>query len=247
LPTTLATPDTHDRMPALVIATIAAFLTPFTVSSVTVALPSIGADLSIDAVTLSWVATAYLLSAAVFLLPFGRLADIYGRKRIFAFGIGLYALASLLITLTPSAAALIALRVLEGMGASMMFATSIAILTSVFPPGERGKMLGIAVAATYIGLSMGPLLGGLLAHHFGWRSIFIVNIPLGIIVIGFAVLKLNGEWAEARGERFDWTGSFILAAALTAFIHGVTRLPSLLAGLSIIAGVAGLVLFMRLS
>ena len=226
-------------------ATLGSFLTPFMGSSITIALPSIGSELAMDAISLGWVATAYLLAAAMFLVPFGRIADIYGRKRIFTYGILTYTVASMLSAIAPSAAVLIASRVLQGIGGAMIFSTGVAILTSVFPAEERGKALGINVAAVYLGLSLGPFLGGLLTEHFGWRSIFVLNVPLGLIIIAFIFWKLKGEWAEAKGEKFDITGSVIYSLMLIAIMYGFTRLPDMSGVWLIVIGVMGVVAFVK--
>ncbi len=152
----------------LIVAALSSFLMTFMGSSINIALPSIGSEFQMDAVLLGWVATAYLLTTAMFLLPFGRLADIHGRKRILIYGIFIFTISSLFLSFSPSATFLIALRAVQGIGSAMIAVTGIAILTSVFPVGERGRALGISVAATYLGLSLGPVLGGLLTQHFGW-------------------------------------------------------------------------------
>jgi len=229
---------------ALLAATLASFLTPFMGSSVNIALPSIGREFAMDAVLLSWVATSYLLAAAMFLVPFGRIADIHGRKRIFTYGILVYTVSSLLSAISTSAIMLICFRVLHGIGSAMIFGTGVAILTSVFPPRERGKALGINVAAVYLGLSLGPFLGGFLTQYLGWRSIFLVNVPLGLIVIA-VVLKLKGEWAEAKGEKFDFTGSVIYSITLVAVIYGISLLPAMQGGLLIMIGVLGISAFVK--
>jgi len=229
----------------LLVVTMASFLTPFMGSSVNIALPAIGREFALDAVLLSWVATSYLLAAAVFLVPFGRVADIYGRKRIFAYGILIYTISSLLSALSTSVAMLISFRVLQGIGGAMIFGSGVAILTSVFPAGGRGKALGINVAAVYLGLSLGPFLGGLLTQHFGWRSIFLANVPLGLIIIAFVFWKLKGEWAEAKGERFDLTGSIIYGLALVTVIYGLSLLPAMSGVLAILIGVLGILVFIR--
>jgi EmrB/QacA subfamily drug resistance transporter len=230
---------------ALVIAALGSFLTPFMGSSVNIALPDIGKEFAINAVLLGWVATSYLLAAAMFLVPFGRLADIYGRKKIYVSGISLYTLFSLLSALAGSTAALISFRVLQGMGSAMIFGTGMAILTSVFPPRERGKALGINVAAVYSGLSLGPLLGGLMTQHWGWRSIFLANVPLGLVVVALVIWKLKGEWAEAKGERFDFTGSVIYSIALVSIMYGFSLLPSLPGAWLTLAGVLGIAAFIK--
>ena len=226
-------------------ATLGSFLTPFMGSSITIALPSIGSELAMDAISLGWVATAYLLAAAMFLVPFGRIADIYGRKRIFTYGILTYTVASMLSAIAASAAMLIASRVLQGIGGAMIFSTGVAILTSVFPAEERGKALGINVAAVYLGLSLGPFLGGLLTEHFGWRSIFVLNVPLGLIIIAFIFWKLKGEWAEAKGEKFDITGSVIYSLMLIAIMYGFTLLPEMSGVWLILIGAVGVVAFVK--
>ncbi len=225
---------------ALSIAVLSSFLTPFVGSSVNIALPAIGAAFNADAVTLSWIATAYLLAAAVSLVPFGRLADIHGRRRIFAWGIGVFTLSSLLCALSSSIAVLLLWRVVQGVGSAMIFATGIAILTSVFDPGERGRALGISVAAVYVGLSLGPFLGGILVQHLTWRSVFVVLVPLGLLTIWLVIFRLKGEWAEARGERFDVTGSLIYALALIALMYGIILLPRACCFWLIGVGIAGL-------
>src|SRR5512142_1262703 len=220
------TNDATLKRSTLLIATLSAFLTPFMVSSVNIALPAIGREFQMSAVLMSWVPTAYLLSAAMCLVPFGRLADIYGRKRVFSWGIGTFTLSSLLLALSPSASALIAFRVLQGFGSAMIFGTGMAILTSVFPAAERGRVLGMNVAAVYLGLSVGPSFGGFLTQHFGWRSIFLVNVPLGFVVIYLVAAKLKQEWADAAGETFDLTGAVLYSISRVAGMYGLSLLPS---------------------
>src|SRR5438105_3015076 len=159
---------------ALIVATFGSFMTPFDGSVVTLALPSIGKDLGGNVISLGWIATAYVLGLTICVIPFGRLADIRGRGRIYAIGVGLFTLASALCGLAPSLNGLIALRILQGVAAAMMAGNSIALLTSVFPGNERGKVLGINTGTVYVGLSVGPSLGGFLVQHLGWRSAFFV-------------------------------------------------------------------------
>ena len=169
-------------------------------SSVNIALPSIDREFSLDAVSLGWVATAYILAAAVFLLPFGRLADIKGRRRLFITGLALSSLISIAIGLSQSGPHLILLRAAQGISAAMLFGTGVAILTSVFPPAERGRVLGLNAAAVYIGLSLGPTAGGLLTSAFGWRSIFFLTAAIALTALYFISTRLKTEWQEASGE-----------------------------------------------
>ena len=218
-------PDEAERWSALVIASLGSFLTPFMLSSVNIALPTIGKEFQTDAVLLSWVATAYLLAAAVSLVPFGKLADIHGRKKVQLWGMVIFALTSFLAGLSWSAESLIFFRVFQGVGIAMIFATGIAILTSVFPLAERGRVIGITVAAVYSGLACGPFAGGWLTQHVGWRSIFLINAPMGLLVIVLILWKLKGEWAGAQGESFDIIGSLIYGLAVVAFMVGASGLP----------------------
>lgn len=240
---TTAKVSNNIRRSALIIATVSSFLSPFMGSSINVALPDIERSFSMDAVSLGWIATAYILAAAVFLVPFGRLADIYGRKKIFTIGVFFYTISSALCALAFSKESLIIFRVFQGIGSAMMFSTSMAILSSVFTTGERGKAFGIAVASTYLGLSLGPFLGGIMTQSLGWQSIFWINIPLGVLLLVLLFSLLKGEWAEAEGEKFDILGSVILSASLIALIMGMSSLPALKGILYIIGSVVGLLIF----
>jgi EmrB/QacA subfamily drug resistance transporter len=236
--------DDPNKRPALIVASVASFLTPVMGSSMNIALPVIGREFVMDAVLLSWVSTAFLLSAAIFLVPFGRLADINGRKKIFSCGIAIYTASSLLAAISISGAMLIAARVLQGFGSAMVFGTGVAILTSVYPTGERGKVLGINSAAVYLGLSLGPFFGGFLIQHLGWRSIFYANLPVGVLLIAL-VRKLHGEWADAKGEKFDLLGALIYATALIAIMLGFSFLPAKSGGWLLLFGIAGIFAFVR--
>lgn len=198
-----------------------------------------------DAVLLSWVTTSYLLTVAILLVPSGRLADIYGRKKVFASGILVYSVASICSAFARSAAELIFYRILHGVGGAMIFSTGVAIITSVFPSEKRGRILGINVAAVYFGLSLGPYLGGLLTEHLGWRSIFFSTLPLNLAVIVLTLTKLEGEWAEARGERFDLRGALIYSLTIVAVMYGFSRLPHGSGVGLIFAGILGALLFVK--
>lgn len=227
----------------LLAAVMSSFLGPFTASSVTVALPRIGEHFTMDAISLSWVATAYLLSAAAFLVPVGRASDIYGRKRVFLWGMVFINLSSLLAAFSTSGAELILWRVLQGVGSSMIFGTGVTIVASVYPASERGKALGIVLTAVYVGVSSGPFIGGVLTDLFGWRSLFFTNVAIGMVVLVTILWKIREEWTEAKGESFDVTGSFLYVAAFTATMYGLTSLPSVKGFFFFSGGLAGLFLF----
>ena len=218
--------NTALKRTALLVAGLSSFLAPFMGYSVNIALPAMGRDLSMNSVLAGWVATAYMLAAAVFLVPLGKVADLVGRKRIFSYGTLLYTISSLLAAVSSSPAMLIAARVPQGIGSAMIFGTGIAIVTSVFPARERGRALGLNVAATYLGLTMGPFLGGFLTEQFSWRSIFLVNVPIGLIILGLTRWRLKGEWIGERGGSFDWTGSLIYSLSLVAVMYGLSQLQT---------------------
>ena len=210
----------------LTVTAFASFLTPFMGSSVNLALPSIGEEFGLNAVTLNWIISSYMLTTSMLLLPAGRAGDILGRRKVFTAGLVVFTLSMVLLTFTPGIRWLIGTRILQGIGGAMMFGTNMAILTSVFPPGERGRAMGINVTAVYVGLASGPFLGGLLTRYLGWRSIFAFLIPMGIISLVLIRTKMKQEWAEAKGESFDWAGSVIYGISMAALMYGFSRLPS---------------------
>lgn len=233
------------KIAALLVASIASFFTPFMSSSINIALPTIGANFAADAVLLNWVANGFLLSAAIFAVPFGRIADIYGMKKIFAYGMIIFTIASLLCALSPNTLSLIGARVLQGIGTAMIFVTGLAIITSVYPPHQRGKAIGINVASVYVGLSIGPVLGGLMTQYLGWRSLFLLMIPFGLLVIFLVYYKLHDEWAASRGERFDFVGTILYSLMLFLIMYGFASLPNRSGIIMLILGVAGLLAFIR--
>lgn len=235
--------DDRGKKVILLVASLASFLVPYTGSSITVALPAMAAQFSADAVTLGWITSAYIISAAVFIVPFGRYADIIGRRKIFSLGLLVFSLASLLCAFAPTADLLIAARFLQGIGGAMIFSTSVAIITQVYGPGERGAALGITIATVYIGLSAGPFLGGVLTDLFGWPAIFLLNVPLGLATLLITIRSVRDEWAEAAGERFDTFGALVYSVMLFCIVYGMLMVPDPAAALWIIAGLGSAAVF----
>jgi EmrB/QacA subfamily drug resistance transporter len=227
----------------LFISTLTSFMGPFIISSVNVALPAIQKEFNADAVQLSWISTSLLLATAVILLPAGRIGDIHGRKRVFKWGLALFTTASVLAGLSSSVGMLIFFRVFQGAASAMFTATGVAILTSVFPPQKRGRVMGIYVSAVYIGLSAGPFLGGILTQHIGWRSLFFLVAPFGILSFYIASKYLEGEWADAKGETFDTAGSIFYGIAILSLVYGASVLPDIKAVYLIIFGLLSLGFF----
>lgn len=215
--------DKSTRSALLFAVCLAHFMMPFMVSAVGVALPALGRDLDASAQQLGLVETTYALAAAVFLLSMGRLGDIYGRKRIFVYGLLVFSLFGGLISLSPNVEWVIVLRFFQGIGGAMVMATTVAMVVAAFPVAERGRALGIVVASVYAGISCGPLAGGFLVEHFGWRSLFYMVLPLGLLTYVLVRSKIRQEWAEARGEPFDFSGALIYAVAVLLLFSGVVN------------------------
>ena len=216
----------REKRTLLFVSSLASFLVPYTVSSLNIALPAISGAFGLDAVTLGWVTSAYMLTAAVCIVPFGKIADIYGRKRVFLVGNLLFVAGSVFAAVSWAGYALVAARIVQGLGGAMVFSTSIAIITAVFSPGERGRAIGIVTATVYAGLSLGPFLGGILTQHAGWPSIFLLNVPLGVAVIALTLTRIPGEWADPGQREFDLAGSALYGLMLIGCIYGLTLLPS---------------------
>lgn len=230
---------------ALIVVSMSSFLAAFMGSSINIALPSIGRELHMDAVSLGWVTTSFILASVVSLVPMGRLADIYGRKKVLTYGVIIYTTASFLLSFIKESSLLILLRVVQGIGSAMIFATGVAIIISVFPFAQRGRALGISVAMTYLGLSLGPVLGGLLTEYFGWRSIFLSTIPLGIAILVLILRHMKDEWAEAKGEKFDGISTVIYGLILIGIIYGFSKLPDKIGIALLVAGISGVFFFVR--
>ena len=232
---------THDekilKRSVLLVTAFAGFLTPFLASAINLALPAIGKEFHANAISMGWVVSSFLLSSAIFLLPFGRLGDIMGRKKVFTTGIVLYTIFTFLIIFSWNIISLIVFRILQGFSTAMIFGTSLAIISSVFREGERGRAMGINITATYLGLSSGPIIGGLLTQYLGWRSIFVFLVPFGIISLILIASRIKTEWAEAKGERFDWRGSIIYGISLASFMYGFSKLPATIGWILLLTGI----------
>ena len=217
----------------------------FMTSSISVSLPVMNREFQTNAVLLTWCVTAYTLAITVFSVPFGRIADLIGRKRVFVGGIFLFTLTSVAAIFSQSVYMLIVCRCIQGISAAMMQGMSIAMLTASYPASQRGRVLGLSVAAVFIGQSIGPFFGGLLAEHLGWRSIFGVGICLGLTVFIITLLKVKSEWVEAKGSKFDHLGATIYCLALVALIYGFSRLPGITGIIIGGIGLIGMLFFLK--
>lgn len=197
-------------------------MTTFMASSINLALPAMGLEYGSSAILASWAITGYILASAVFLLPFGRLADMHGRHYFYRLGTILYTLFTLATTMASSMQMIIAFRLLQGLSSAMIFSTGMAILSAVYPANKRGWALGYSVAVTYLGLTVGPIIGGMMNHYLGWRSIFYLTTVLGLGAVTAIQIWLRGKWGQAKDEKFDVAGSLLYSIGLLAFLYGLS-------------------------
>ena len=228
----------------LLVNSLAAWTTAFMTTGINIALPAIQTEFRLSAVALGWLPLGYVLASAVFLLPFGRIGDRFGRRLLFLLGMLLFGLSSFGLVLAGSYVPLVILRFTQGLGSALLFATSMAMVTLAYPDKGRGRAMGIAVGAAYLGMTTGPVIGGVIVHNIGWRNLFLV---IGCIALfNFALdlwLLRRAEWKAKDPEGFDWTGSAIWAVALSLLLVGLSWLPLMRGVVLAVAGAAGLGLF----
>lgn len=198
------------------------FLSTIDSSIVNVALPTLVRELNTNFPTVQWVVLAYLLTLTTLMLSVGRLADMIGKKIIYTTGFAVFTAGSVLCGLAPGVEWLIAFRVVQGVGAAMILALGVAIITESFPREERGRALGVSGAIVSIGIVVGPTLGGLLLQNFSWHWIFFVNLPVGIVGLWMVTRFVPAVQPEG-GQRFDFAGAAALFVSLLALLLALTR------------------------
>jgi EmrB/QacA subfamily drug resistance transporter len=214
-------------------------------ASVNVAIPALAKDLAASAVLVSWIPTVVLISNIMFMLPAGKCADLWGRKRLFFLGVCVNAGTSAVAFFTPSIEVLLALRFVQGIGSAMMFATSMALLISVFPADKRGLPLGLNAACIYLGLTLAPALGGWVTEALGWRFVFLLPLPIAVLVLAM-LTRVRGEWHSHIQGRFDWRGAAVFAMAAVCLALGLAGLPGPVHIVLVVAAAILLWLFVRL-
>lgn len=234
-----------DKNVLLAVTMASNFLNPLMGAAVNIALPKIGEELSMSAVGLSWVSMSYLLASSMFLVPFGKISDSWGRRKMFLYSNILFALSTLFCAFSISSEMLIVGRLLQGIASAGIFATSMAIVISAFEPHERGKMIGLNVMAVYVGLSIAPVLGGVLTSTLGWRSLFFINAGAVMLIILAIITKIKEEWAVPSNAKFDTIGTLIYMVSIAVLMYGFSHLPKIEAAILTLLGILGIIIFVR--
>jgi EmrB/QacA subfamily drug resistance transporter len=218
----------REDLSVLLVVAITSFMGTFLISAVNIALPTIERDFSLSAIELSWIITSFILGTALFMLPAGTWGDRNDNRRLFQWGLLLFTLSSLLCYFAPDGYWLIAGRFVQGAGAAFTGTTGQAILVATFPATRRGQVLGISVSSVYAGLALGPLAGGILTIHTGWRSLFLIATIFGLFttLISLRYMRKNEEKARPAGKG-DHIGTILFMAGLSALVYGSSRIPSL--------------------
>ena len=223
---------------------VASFITPLSVSSMNVISPALAAYFNANAVLLAWMNTTFFLAAGIVLMPSAKLCDIFGRRKIFAIGVGGFAIFLLLSAFSFSVWMLLILRFCQGICCAFIVGPAVALAAAIFPARQRGKALSIQVGAVYLGSSVGPFIGGWLSHNWGWRSVFIVIGLVGILAFALTLRYVKGEWKSGASMRnFDHRGTIMYAIGVAALMLGATHLPSQRAFWIVIAGIMAMASF----
>jgi EmrB/QacA subfamily drug resistance transporter len=230
---------------ALVLLCVAQFVDVLDVNAVIVALPTIGRDLGFAPEELQWVVTAYVLFFGGFLLLAGRLADLFGRRRMFLLGLATFTVSSLLCGLAWSPLALVGSRAVQGLGAAIVAPAALAIISTTFPEGrERNFAMGVWTAVAAGGGAAGLVVGGLLTDALGWEWIFFVNVPVGVAGIALSFVLLEADRGERTSRRLDLPGALTVTAGLVLLVYGLTRAENVGFGSSLTLGTMALALLL---
>lgn len=226
----------------LIVGILVSFLTPFVRSSINLAIPVLANEFDLSAIFLTWISTIYLLVNAVLYIPFGRIGDIYGRKRIFQYGLIIFTISSFVSAFSISGEMFLFFRIFQAIGNAMIFANLNAMISSAFPVNERGKAFGLTSMSVFVGLILGPILGGVVTEIVGWRTLFYMDTVIGIIA-AFAITRFKYDWIDAKGEKLDIVGSFLLGISLIAILYGFSDFTNKYSLFLVIGGILGISLF----
>lgn len=210
----------------LFVSVITSLLTTFTGSAILLSIPDISAEFSVSAVSIGWLVTIYTLVVSAFAVPFGRIADLTSRKKVLVVGLIVFTVGAVAAVFSNGIAFVLVARGLQAFGAAMIFATNQAILLAEFDEGERGRVLGYSTAATYIGLSVGPVVGGIINNHFGWRAIFIVAALIALVSLALAAKKLPKRNSVLAKEHLDVAGLVLYSVTIIFVVYSLSEFAS---------------------
>ena len=227
----------------LLVCTILSFFTVFAVNAVMVVIPSIAAEFHMSNIVQNWVSIIFFLVVAVLSVPAGQISGKYGLKKVTILSIILFIVISIVNVYVTSSDQFLASRLILGISLSFINVTSMAMVVSAFEPHERGKALGIIITGVYIGLSLSPVLGGVLNYQLGWRSVILFGVPFLLVILILLLTKIDDEWITFDNIPIDLKGSVVYAIGMVFFIYGFTILNELLGVILTILGVVFLIIF----
>lgn len=227
----------------LIICTVLSFFTVFAVNAVNIVIPSIASEFHMSNIVQNWVTIIFLLVVAVLSVPAGQISGKYGLKKVTIISIVLFIIISIINVCVTSQEQFLASRFVLGIALSFINVTSMAMIVSAFPAEERGKALGINITGVYVGLSLSPVLGGILNYNLGWRSVVLFGVPFLFVILALLLTRIDDEWISFENVSLDWKGSVTYAIGMVLFMYGFTILHTQMGIILTILGVIILVVF----
>lgn len=227
----------------LLVCTVLSFFTVFAVNAVNIVIPSIAAEFHMSNIVQNWVTIIFLLVVAVLSVPAGQISGKFGLKRVTNFNIILFIIISIVNVIVTSSEQFLACRFILGISLAFINVTSMAMIVNVFPPEERGKALGINITGVYLGLSLSPVIGGILNFNLGWRSVVLFGVPFLFVILALLLTRIDEEWSSFENIPLDLKGSLAYGVGIVLFMYGFTVLNTQLGIILTILGVIILVIF----
>ena len=227
----------------LLICTVLSFFTVFAVNAVTIVIPSIAAEFHMSNIVQNWVTIIFLLVVAVLSVPAGQISAKYGLKKVTIISVVLFIIISIANVLVTSQEQFLACRLILGIALSFINVTSMAMIVNAFPPEERGKALGINITGVYVGLSLSPVIGGILNYNLGWRSVVLFGVPFLFVILALLLTRIDDEWSSFKNLPLDLKGSFAYGIGRVLFMYGFTILNTQLGVILTVLGVMILLIF----
>lgn len=230
----------------LIIATLSSFFTVFLSSALTIAVPSIASEFSMNNILQNWVTMVFFFVIAIFTVPVGQISGKYGLKKSMVVATLLYIIGAVVAIFSMSSEIFFISRIIQGIGGAFLSVASMALVVSAFKPQERGKAIGITVTGVYLATSLSPVIGGFLNHTVGWKSIFVFTIPFLVLILVLLITKVNKEWNSLKDTSIDWKGSAVYSIGIVLFIYGFTILNVTLGVILTVLGLITLAIFVAI-